>query len=119
MLHLAAWLALTTTDMVIAQQPADVSLPALPVPEHDLLLPPPPGLDRGSLWGSDGIGYGYHVTADVGVGMWWISGAHSPAFGPDLSLGLFNEKGWGVSGRWLQVDQSTSKMIPWAGPQRR
>jgi hypothetical protein len=87
--------------------------PPAPVPEKDrLLLPPPPGLDRDSLWSGDGNGHNYHFSADVGFEMLWTRwGNPHPALGPDASLGVFNEKAFGVSTSWFQADQSTSKTM--------
>jgi len=122
------WLmALTCTVCIAACMAAqDAAAPGQPAPQppppvfaglHDSLLLPSPVSDPDSLWKEDRPGY--HFTADVGFDMLWTrwSNPGSAAFGPNVSLGVFNDKGFGVGANWMEFDQST-KSSTW-GTMRR
>jgi hypothetical protein len=94
---------------------APAPLPPFPGGESLLLLPSPVA-DPKNLWDHhDGLVPGYHFTADIGMEALrthW-SGSNSPAFGPNVSLGVFNEKGFGVGASWMQLEQSNSRSTIW------
>jgi hypothetical protein len=112
-----AWALWLTAGLVKAQEaaPGPSALPATSVPappfvffepDDSLLKPSPLGAE--SLWKDDRPDW--HFKADVGLDVLWtrFSGANSPMLGPNLSLGVVNDRGWGVVGNWMQLEQSKS-----------
>jgi hypothetical protein len=108
-----------TAGMAAAQATAVTEAPAPlpPFPGGDsLLLLPSPVADPKNLWDHhDGLVPGYHFTADIALEALWMhwNGSSSPAFGPNVSLGVFNEKGFGVGASWMQLEQSNSRSAIW------
>jgi hypothetical protein len=66
---------------------------------------------------------GYHLYADVGVGCFWLHGggvsmpnfgrpavesSAPPLLGPNVSMNLMNDHGWGIGASWWQASQSTT-----------
>jgi hypothetical protein len=118
-----AWIVGMAACIGLAQ---DATTPAQPAPQppppvfagvHDSLLLPSPVAEPECLWKEDRPNW--HFQADVGLEMLWThwGNAGSPAFGPNVSLGVFNERGWGLGANWMELEQST-KSSTW-GPMRR
>src|SRR5271165_6823898 len=101
-----AWTVCIAAGMAVAQEAAAPSQPAPQPPApvfaglQDSLLLPSPVTDPESLWNEDRPAW--HFTADVGFDMLWTrwSNPGSPAFGPNVSLGVFNDRGLGVGANW-------------------
>jgi hypothetical protein len=74
---------------------------------------PAPVTDPASLWKD--AAPSYHFTADVGFDVLWtrLGNASGPAIGPNVALGVFNDKGVGVDANWMQLEQSASRAAVW------
>jgi hypothetical protein len=117
------WAVLMTAGLAAAQEAVAPAvpppLPPLPSvlahPDDSLLSPSPVGT---GLWKDDAPSY--HFYADVGFDILWtrLGNPSGPAIGPNVSVGVFNDRGAGVDANWMELDQSTSRSGSW-GPLRR
>jgi hypothetical protein len=77
----------------------------------------PPAVGLGNLWSGDGSRTTCHFFGEVGVGAYWMHGS-SPSFGSasmiGTSLGVMNDRGFGVSAGWMQLSNSST----WSGIRR-
>ena len=98
---------------VLAQDILPVPVIVTPVPASAPVVPPPPEL--GKLWGGESES-SYQVTGQVGVGVYFAhgnAGLPSTMFGTSASVGVFNERGTGVTLGYEEFSGSATKSGVW------